>query len=417
MGFFNLSAILITLSAAFAYINTRFIRLPRAIGLMLISLIFSLLLIAAGKFSPLFAHDARALVESVDFEKAVLNGMLSFLLFAGALHVNLHDLARSKWTILILAAPGTVLSAIIVAVAMQATFTLFGAHVDFIYCLLFGALISPTDPIAVLGLLKSLGVPKELQTKITGESLMNDGVAVVLFLGLLGVLTGEHNLEAGMFMELFLIEAGGGILLGLLLGYMGHILCKGVDDYIVEVLITLAIVMGGYSLSEFLHTSGPLAMVMAGLLMGNHSRELAMSERTRERVDGFWEMIDEIFNAVLFVLIGLEVLIISLETIYLEAGLIAIPIVLLARLVAVSIPVTSLRHLRPFPKGSVAIMTWGGLRGGVSVALALALPPGEGRDLVLTMTYTVVIFSILVQGLTLRFLIPKQEDPTAPLAD
>jgi len=421
MTFFNLAAILITLSALFAYVNSRFIKLPRAIGLMLISLIFSLVLIVVGIYSPAFAGVARQVVESMDFERAVLNGMLSFLLFAGALHVNLHDLTKHKWSILILAAPGTLLSAWLVAIAIDFTFDLLGHPVDFIYCALFGALISPTDPIAVLGLLKSLGVPKDLQTKITGESLLNDGVAVVLFVGLLEILNagdhGEQHFELGMFLKLFLIEAGGGIAIGLFLGFLGSWMCKHIDDYIVEVLITLAMVMGGYSICELVHASGPLAMVMAGLWMGNHGREHATTQHTRERVDGFWEMIDEILNSVLFVLIGLEVLLISLEEIYLEAGLIAIPLVLLARFIAVSVPVFSLQKMRHFPKGTMAILTWGGLRGGVSVALALALPQGDGRDLILTMTYLVVIFSILVQGMSLRFLVPKQEPLEETLAD
>ncbi len=408
MDFFSVAAILLTLSALFSWLNARYIKLPRAIGLMLISLLFSLCLIGVGWYSPVFLQAAHTVVEGMDFEKAVLNGMLSFLLFAGALHVHLGDLNKHKWTIFLLAAPGTLVSALVIGLTIHGVFNLFGQQVNLIYCLLFGALISPTDPIAVLGLLKSLGVPKDLQTKITGESLMNDGMGVVLFIGLLGVLNGEHSFEPGMFVELFLLEAGGGIMLGLLLGAIGYYMCKTVDDYTVEVLITLAIVTGGYSVSELLEVSGPLSMVVAGLFIGNHGRNLAMTKYTRLRVDSFWEMIDEILNAVLFVLIGLEVLIISLNTLYLEAGLVAIPIVLLARLISVSMPAVSPRFRRDFPPNTVKILTWGGLRGGISVALALALPAGEGRDLVLTMTYVVVIFSILVQGMTLRFLVPKQ---------
>ena len=273
---------------------------------------------------------------------------------------------------------------------------------SYIYCLLFGALISPTDPVAVLGILKKAGVPKSLETKITGESLFNDGVGVVVFITILKIATKEETLSAGLVFHEFAVEAVGGILFGIALGALGFFMLKSIDNYQVEVLITLAMVAGGYSLAMYLHISGPLAMVVAGLMTGNHGRKLAMSDTTRRHLDMFWELVDEVFNAVLFVLIGLELLIIEWTPKSLAAGLIAIPLVLLARLTAVSFPVSILKLFRDFTPGAIPMLTWGGLRGGISVALALAMPKGPERDLFLTMTYVVVIFSIAVQGLTLR---------------
>jgi CPA1 family monovalent cation:H+ antiporter len=279
-----------------------------------------------------------------------------------------------------------------------------GLGLPFIYCLLFGALISPTDPIAVLSILKTTGAPKSLETKITGESLFNDGIGVVVFLVLLGVATGGE-LTAGHVAGLFLQEAVGGLVFGLLLGALGYYLLKNVDEYQVEVLITLALVMGGYSLAAALHLSGPIAVVVAGLMIGNHGRQLAMSEQTRQNLDTFWELLDEILNAVLFVLIGLELLLITYHQEYLIASVLLIPIVLLARFISVGVPIKLFSLRRTFTRNVTKLMTWGGLRGGISVALALSLPEGPERDLILAVTYSVVIFSIAVQGLTIAPLV------------
>jgi CPA1 family monovalent cation:H+ antiporter len=304
------------------------------------------------------------------------------------------------------------LSTFLVGTAMFYILGFFGSGMPYIYCLLFGAIISPTDPIAVLGILRDAGAPKTLEVKITGESLFNDGVGVVVFLSLLAVATGggaEGHGGASVkdIAVLFLEEALGGVVFGLVLGLAAYWLLKSVDNYQVEVLVTLAVVAGGYALAWSVHTSGPLAMVVAGLLVGNHGRQFAMSDRTREHLDMFWELVDEILNAVLFVLIGLELVAVSLNGTALLLGLVAIPVVLLARFLALGVPVSILKIFRPFTPGALRIMTWGGLRGGISVALALALPRGPEREIILTMTYTVVVFSILVQGLTLKGLVAR----------
>jgi CPA1 family monovalent cation:H+ antiporter len=319
----------------------------------------------------------------------------------------LNDLANQKRLIAILASVGVVLSTFIVGTIVYFLLSAFGIQFSYIYCLLFGALVSPTDPVAVLGILKTAGVPKSLETKITGESLFNDGVGVVVFLAILGIATGKSDGSVGDIAELFLLEAGGGVVLGAVFGALAYFLLKTIDNYQVEVLVTLALVMGVYSLALALHMSGPLAMVVAGLMIGNHGRRLAMSDTTRDHLDKFWELIDEVLNAILFVLIGLEFLVLTINGTNVLLGLIAIPIVLLARLIAVSIPIAALKPFKQFSKGVVPILTWGGLRGGISVALALAIPAGPEREVFLTMTYVIVIFSIAVQGLTLKPLINK----------
>ncbi|PKM44473.1 MAG: sodium:proton antiporter [Gammaproteobacteria bacterium HGW-Gammaproteobacteria-1] len=401
MDALNLAALLISLAAVFAWINHRFIRLPSTIGLMLIALVFSLVLVLAGALGfGSVADKAQSLLAGIDFNTTLLHGMLSFLLFAGALHVNLADLAKQKWVIAVLASVGVIISTAIVGGLAWLAFSALGLDVPFIYCLVFGALISPTDPIAVLGLLKTTGAPKTLETKITGESLFNDGIGVVVFLVLLGIAT-RGDMTASEVALLFVEEAVGGVVFGLLSGGIAYGMLRKVDNYQVEVLITLALVMGGYALATAIHVSGPIAVVVAGLLIGNQGRLLAMSDTTREHLDSFWELLDEILNAVLFVLIGLELLVLSFSGEYLLAAALAIPIVLLARLVSVGLPIGLMRKSRQFSPWVVTLMTWGGLRGGISVALALSLPSGPERDLILAVTYVLVVFSILVQGLTL----------------
>jgi CPA1 family monovalent cation:H+ antiporter len=407
MSLFDILAVLITLSAVFSYLNHRYIRLPTTIGIMLIALLMSLSLIVAGKWGVGLEQQARLLLASIDFNQALLHGMLSFLLFAGALHVNLSDLAQQKWIIGSLATFGVVASTLLVGTSTWFILGFLEVQMPWIYCLLFGALISPTDPIAVLGILKTAKIPKSLETKIAGESLFNDGVGVVVFLVLLEIVTGGQEVMAGDVVLLLLTETGGGVLFGLAIGWVAYQMLKSVDNYQVEVLITLALVTGGYSLAGHLHVSGPIAIVVTGLLIGNHGRLMAMSEITCAHLDTFWELVDEILNAVLFVLIGLEILVLPLSGPALLAGIAAIPLVLASRLVSVGVPVLLLRPFREFSPRVVRILTWGGLRGGISVALALSLPEGPARDLFLPVTYTVVVFSVVVQGLTIGRLVKK----------
>lgn len=410
MEILDLSALLLSLAAIFSYINFRFIKLPTTIGIMLIAMLISVSLVILGHFGfEGVQNKATTVLESIDFNKALMHGMLSFLLFAGALHVNLEDLARHKWIISILATFGVVISTFIVGGSAWVVFWLIGIKLPFIYCLLFGSLIAPTDPIAVIGILKKAGVPKSLETKITGESLFNDGVAVVVFLVIMGIVTGGHDVTAQHIILLFVEEAIGGIFFGIAIGWLTYLMLKSVDNYQVEVLLTLALVMGGYALAHAIHVSGPIAMVVAGIFIGNRGRFFAMSEKTREHLDSFWELMDEIFNAVLFLLIGLEVLIITTKGSYLIAGLAMIPVVLLARFISVGLPVTFMRRIRDFSPDAVKIMTWGGLRGGISVALALSIPSGPEREVLLTVTYIIVVFSILVQGLTIERLVASKK--------
>ena len=410
----DIVALLVTLTALFSYINHRFIKLPTTIGVMVLAMVLSLILMSLGElgYAPV-EQRAEAIIGGIDFNQVLMQGMLSLLLFAGALHVNLEELAQKKWPIGILATVGVVASTFLVGIASWLVLDVFGVSISLLYCLLFGALISPTDPIAVLGILKSAKAPKNLEIKIAGESLFNDGIAVVVFAILLGLAMGGEEVTLGGVALLFAEEALGGIVFGLAIGYVAYLLLKSIDSYDVEILITLALVLGGYALAIHLHVSGPIAMVVAGLMIGNHGRSLAMSDTTREHLDTFWELIDEILNAMLFVLIGLEMIILTFERDHLLASLLVIPIVLLARLACVGVPVNVMRRWFgfTFSPHAVKIMTWGGLRGGISVALALSLPLGPERQIVLALTYIVVLFSILVQGLTVGKLIKATVAP------
>ena len=406
----------LVLTAVLAYCNHRFIGLPPTIGVMGISMALSLVLIATDKlgFSALRDYEASLLTE-IDFSTLLMEGMLSLLLFAGALHVDLSQLRSFKWQVAFLAVFGTLTSTLIVAICLYLLLPLFGLALPLIYCLVFGALISPTDPIAVMGILKSAGAPPDLEIIIAGESLFNDGVGVVVFSVLLMVaVTGEVPGTAEVA-HLLALEAGGGIVFGLALGTVVYAMLKSIDSYQEEVLITLAAVLGGYTLANHLHISGPLAMVVAGLLIGNHGRTLAMSDRTRVNLHLFWDLVDSILNAVLFVLIGLEVILLKLSPTLALAGCAVILIVLGARVLTVGAPIAVLRF-KTLPKGALPILTWGGLRGGISVALAVSLPAGAERDMVLALTYIVVVFSILVQGLTIGRVVRRTVDP-APEAE
>lgn len=405
MDILNTTAILVTLSAIFMYVNVKFIKLPNAIGLMLIALIMSLGLLVSGLLFPSLIPYYELLIQSIDFNKTLMSGMLSFLLFSGALHVDIDDLLKQKWIITIMATLGVVGSTFLISGAIYYFLPVLGLEIPLIFALLFGALISPTDPIAVLGILKQVGAPKSLETKMAGESLFNDGVGVVVFSVILGIAFGHGEVSFSHISFLFFEEAIGGALFGGVIGWVVYKLLKSIDHYEVEILLTLALVLGGYSLATYLHLSGPIAMVVAGLLIGNHGKTFAMSENTHTQLFSFWSLIDEFLNSVLFVLIGLEVLILSLSTQYVIAGLLVIPIVLLSRGVCVWISVNLMKSVDTFSPHVVKILTWGGLRGGISVALALSIPESESRDLIIVMTYIVVVFSILVQGLTMKPLI------------
>ncbi len=401
MSLFETIAVLITLAALFSYLNFRYIKLPNTIGIMLIALLGSAFLIVLSSFGYHLDDYAQSLLETIDFDETLLHGMLAFLLFAGALHINLSDLASQKYVIGWLASIGVVVSTFLVGTFTWLVVGQFGFEISYLHCLLFGALISPTDPIAVLSILKKVGVPKSLETKICGESLFNDGVGVVVFLILFELLRGGPEVTASHVVALFLTETAGGAVFGLAIGYIAYKMLKSVDNYQVEVLITLALVTGGYALASTLHLSGPIAMVVAGLLIGNHGRMFAMSETTTRNLDTFWELTDEILNAVLFLLIGLEVLVLKISWDFLLVAITLIPLVLLSRWISVAIPITLFKYFREFTHGVIRILTWGGLRGGISVALALSLPPGKPRDLFLTATYVIVVFSIAIQGSTI----------------
>jgi len=405
---FDLIALLITLAAVFGYLNHRFIRLPTTIGLMLISVVMSLGMVLIGHVGHaglLLEQQWMSVVRSIDFNKTLMVGMLSFLLFAGALHVDLAELLSEKWSVGIYATAGVLLSTFLVGTMTYLVSDWLGFELRFLSCLLFGALISPTDPIAVLGILRTSGVPKRLQVRIAGESLFNDGIGVVVFITLYDIVFDGVSFSAAGVSLLFLEEVAGGIFLGLMLGWAAFRLLKSIDNYQVEILITLALVTGGYALAAAVHASGPIAIVVAGLLIGNHGRRFAMSEKTRQNLDTFWELIDEILNALLFVLIGIELLVITVNQRYLVAGLVAICVGLAARMISIGVPQLLMAPLSRFDFKALKVMTWGGLRGGISVALALSLPPGTERDQIITMTYLVVVFSILVQGLTLKRLL------------
>ncbi|MES2428219.1 MAG: sodium:proton antiporter [Bacteroidota bacterium] len=399
--------IIIVLAAIFAYINHRLIKWPPTIGIMALSLISSIFLATLGSKS-LISDKVLSLANSIDFQNLLMNFMLSFLLFAGAIHIDAAKLKKERWPILVLATLGIFISTFLVGGITWYLFKLFSLPIPFIYCLLFGALISPTDPIAVLAILKAAKIPASLELKISGESLFNDGVAVVFFITIAEVARnggGDFSfLDTG---KLFLQEAVGGLVFGAVLGYIGYWALRSIDDYKVEVLVTVALVMGGYYLAGLIHVSGPLAMVVAGIITGNKVKDGAMSDVSRDYLDKFWELIDEILNAILFMLIGLEMLIIKINSTILIIGAISILTTLLVRWISVAFPVSLLRYKIKFEKNVVIMLTWGGLRGGLSVAMALSLSTNMYRDEFVLITYMIVVFSIIVQGLTIGKLAKK----------
>lgn len=405
MSLFEIIAILTCLAAVFGFLNARTVRLPTTIGIMIIALTFSLVFIGVGTALPTVQAWGVVLLGSIDFSETLMHGMLGFLLFAGALHVNFDDLLGQYGVIGTLATVGVVLSTFLVGTLLWYVLALTPLAMSYGACLLFGALISPTDPIAVLGILKSAKAPKSLEVKITGESLFNDGVGVVLFLVIMEIVSAGGPFSASHVALLLLQEAGGGVLFGLATGYLAYRMLQEIDDYQVEVMITLALVTGSYALAERLHLSAPIAMVVAGLLIGNQGRKFAMSEKTRKDLDTFWGLLDSALNAILFTLLGLEVMVLNFSAWNMALGLAAIVITLGGRLVSVAIPITILKRWRTFTPKVIRVLTWGGLRGGISVALALSLPAGPERDLILILTYLVVVFSIVVQGLSIGRLV------------
>ena len=405
---FDAAAILIVLSALLGWINHRYFRLPGTVAMTLMGAVASLAVIGADALfqgSHISARVSQFLAD-VDFHDTLMNGMLSFLLFAGALHVDIEHLRRGRWQIAILSTIGVAASTLIVGFGLKVLTTIAGLDAPLIWCFVFGALISPTDPVAVMGVLKTAKVPPTLQATIAGESLFNDGVGVVVFSILLASAVGGEAFSIPHAGELFLIEALGGALLGAAVGWIAYRAMKGIDDYSVEVMITLATVMGGYALAIALHVSGPVAMAVAGLIVGNQGVSYAMSDVTKDYVLKFWALIDEILNAVLFLLIGLEAVVLADSVGLMGLGLLTIPLVLIARAVSVGGPLLFWRRLLPI-RLAFPVMTWGGLRGGISIALALSLPPGPMKDLILAATYMVVLFSVLAQGSTISGLVRR----------
>ncbi len=439
LSLFEIAALLLVLSAGLSWINRAYLKLPHTIGLLVMALFASFILMAMQAFIPSLGLTATisGAIGQIDFNETLMKGMLGFLLFAGALHVDLGKLRDAKWAIGSMATFGVVLSTFIVGTGFWGLAKLFGLDIPFIWALVFGSLISPTDPVAVLSILKTVKMPKSLETKIAGESLFNDGVGVVVFTLILAIATGGaggHALfdqfqVAGPIMaatsggsigvldvvELFVVDAIGGAILGGLAGWMTTRMLARIDEHAIEILITLACVAGTYALAQRVeilghHLSGPIAVVIAGLMIGNKGAQTAMSEHTRQYLFGFWEMIDEILNSVLFLLIGLEILVIGLVPEYALIGAVAIPLVLIARLSAVYVPMKVIGTFKNFTKGAVPVLTWGGVRGGISVALALSLPDNEYKSLILTATYAVVVFSIIVQGLTIKKVVESRVD-------
>lgn len=402
----ELAAGFICLTSLLTYVNFRFIGLPPTIGVMVTALLFSLILQSLSLLGfPGMEDRVQSLIGQIDFGDLLMNWMLSFLLFAGALHVNLADLKNYRWPIGLLATFGVLIATTVIGALAYWIFAMFGWHVSFLYCLLFGALISPTDPIAVLGVLRTANASKPLKTTIVGESLFNDGTAVVVFTVLLGIAQLGETPTVGETAMLFVHEAIGGALFGGLIGYAVYLMIKSIEQHQIEVMLTLALVIGGSAMSTELHVSAPIAMVVAGLIIGNLGRNLAMNDMTRRYLDGFWELLDDMLNALLFALIGMELLLLPFSWLHLlAAGLLAVAI-LLSRLLTVAPAILLLRRWREVPRGTIRILTWGGLRGGVSVALALALPLGPERDLLLSITYIVVLSSILLQGLSIGKLV------------
>ena len=400
---FDAAAIVVVLTALFSTINARFVRLPPAIGLTILGALASAAIILVSRFVPglRLHHFAQSFVDGLDFKTTLLDGMLSFLLFAGAFHIDWKDMREGRWAILALASFGTVLSTLLVGFGLKLLLLVVGPDMPLVWCLVFGALISPTDPVAVIAILKDAWLPPAIQATIATESLFNDGVGVVLFTIIFAAASGQRDLTVVGTMRLFALEAGGGILFGAIVGAIAFYLMRSVADLVAEVLITLAVVMGGYAAAQALGVSGPVAMAVAGLIMGNQGVKYALSARSKDYVVTFWLLVDEVLNAVLFLLIGLEAIAVWRENRIMLIALAVIPIVLAARFASVGGPLMVLYRISGLGRGSLPILVWGGLRGGISIALALSIPKGPNQELILAATYAVVFFSVLVQGSTI----------------
>jgi len=402
MSTFQVISAVVCLVAVFGYLNHRFVRLPDAIGITAIGVLVSIGAIVLARFDAAVATEIRVAVDRIDFPEILLHGVLGLLLFAGSLHIDINDVAKEKWLILSLATFGVVASTALVGLGFFAVTHGIGMAIPWLYCLLFGALISPTDPVAVLAVIKRVGVPKSLEVRIAGESLFNDGTGVVVFLTLLALVGGGAEVSVGSTALLFVTEVVGGTLFGIAAGYLGYFMLRGVDSYPVEILITLALATAGYAGAEALHVSAPIAVVLMGLIVGNRGRKDAMSDETLKRLFGFWEVLDELMNLLLFGFIGLEMMTLTFSIDQMIVAVAGIVIVLVARFASVGVPILVTPRLRIFRRAATAIMTWGGLRGGISIALALSLPAFPGREVVISTAYAVVIFSILVQATTLH---------------
>ena len=406
---FDAAAILVSLAAILGYLNHRFLKLPSSIGLTIMGAVASLMVIGIDRLLPgsLMAENVVNFLAGIDFHETLMEGMLSFLLFAGALHVDWADMKRGRWPIMLLSTIGVGISTFVVGSGFFLIAGVFGVQIGYLWCLVFGALISPTDPVAVIGVLKRAAVPPTLQATVAGESLFNDGVGIVVFGILLTAALGAGEFSASHAVLDFLKEAGGGALLGGIVGWLGFKAMRSIDEYNVEVMISLAVVMGGYSLAHFLHVSGPVAMAVAGLLIGNAGVKLAMSDTTRDYLLKFWALIDELLNAVLFFLIGLEVIAVAPTLLLILTGIVTIPLVIGARIAGVGLPLLALRPFQSLGRMALPTLVWGGLRGGISIALALSLPEGPARTVILSVTYVVVLFSVIVQGGTISGLIER----------
>jgi monovalent cation:H+ antiporter, CPA1 family len=409
MEIFGLFSILITLAAAFSYFNIRVLKLPAGISLMLMGTVSAIVVIIVGHFSSAFSKHVSETLSLIDFSEFLLGILLSFLLFAGSLHVDIVNLRQSAKSITLFASVGTLISTGLIALSVHFLLPLLGFELPLIYCLLFGALISPTDPIAVMGILKKANLPKSVETNIVGESLFNDGIGVVVFTTLIQIMTrGFDNFGVTDIAMLFAKEAIGGIGVGIAVGFIGYRMMKSIDHFQTEILISLAMVMGGYTFCHFIHVSGPLAMVAAGIMTGNRGKALAMSDVTRDYLGKFWEVTDEILNAILFLLIGLQIVVANLVPGYLLTGLLVAVIIVLIRFVSLFIPSLAFRRSKTnLGVKTLSIMTWGGLRGGISIALALSLPLSAHKDVVVSLTFIVVLFSIFVQGFTIEKLVRR----------